>query len=95
MSNGYPPIFVEQVECWLTLRTEASAITVAALDGAGNALGTLPPSEIQTINGGYRIHLQGNGQPKSPWYTIAATVPIPADRNLWNRHGNNDVPRSR
>ncbi|HVN80884.1 MAG TPA: hypothetical protein VMW38_17960 [Terriglobia bacterium] len=77
MDSGYPPTYMERVECWVTLRTEATAITVTALDGAGSAMGTLPASEIQKADGGYRIHLQGNGQPLSPWYQLTASgVPL-------------------
>jgi hypothetical protein len=77
MDSGYPPTYMERVECWVTLRTEATAITVSALDGAGNTTGTLSTSEIQKVDGGYRMHLQGNGQPFSPWYMLTALgVPL-------------------
>ena len=39
---GYPPVFLERVECWLTLRTRATSVSVAVLDGAGNVAGKLP-----------------------------------------------------
>lgn len=75
MSNGYPPTFMTRVECKLTLRTQATALKVSALDGAGNAVATLPPSEIEAVTGGYRIHLNGAGQTLSPWFAISATPP--------------------
>jgi len=73
MDSGYPPTYVERVECWVTLRSEATAFIVTALDGAGSAMSTLSATEVQKTDGGYRIHLQGNGQPFSPWYQLTAT----------------------
>ncbi len=94
MSNGYPPIFMERIECWITLHTKATAVAVTALDGTGNALGTLPATEIQKTSDGYRIHLQGDGQPKSPWYTITASWPDNLRLN-WKRQGAADAIRRR
>jgi hypothetical protein len=63
------------VECWLTVRTLATAPTVSVLDGAGKVAATLPASEIQAVTGGYRIHLNGTGQTMSPWFVFSATPP--------------------
>jgi hypothetical protein len=61
---------MERIEAQLTLRTNASAITVTALDGAGNPLALLANSEVQALEGAFRIHLNGDGQPESPWFRI-------------------------
>jgi hypothetical protein len=94
MGSGYPPIFMERIECWITLRTKATAVTVTALDGSGNAVSTLPATEIQKTTEGYRIHLQGDGQQPSPWYTITASQPDNS-RLHWKRQGANDALRQR
>jgi hypothetical protein len=75
MNGGWRPTFMERVEAYLTLRTSATALTVSALDGAGNATGTLPASEVQAVAGGYRIHVNGDGQPQTPWFAITAALP--------------------
>ncbi len=75
MGSGYPPTYMTRVECWLTLRTAATAPVVSVLDGAGNVAATLPASEIQAVSGGYRIHLNDPGQTPSPWFVISATPP--------------------
>ncbi|MGA2183667.1 MAG: hypothetical protein ABSH47_11615 [Bryobacteraceae bacterium] len=80
MDGGYSPTFMQRVECWLTLRTKSTAISVAALDGAGNIAGTLPASEIQAVDGGFRIHLNGDEQAMSPWFAVTATQPSPPPR---------------
>jgi len=77
MSSGYPPTYMTQVECWLTLRTHATAPAVSALDGTGKVAAALPASEIQAVAGGYRIHLNGNGQTMSPWFVFSAMPPTP------------------
>ena len=77
--SGYAPTFMERIEGWLTLRTSALSIHVAVLDGAGNPVGSLPASEIQSVSGGYRVHINGDVQAASlrlsPWYAITATQP--------------------
>ena len=70
MNGGWQPTFMERVEVWLTLRTDASSLTVVALDGAGNEAMTLPASEIQAVDGGFRIHVNGDGQAQSPWFVV-------------------------
>jgi hypothetical protein len=73
MNGGWQPTFMERVEVYVTFRTRARTITVNPLDGAGNPLGALPAAEVQPVPGGFRIHLNGDGQPQSPWFAITAT----------------------
>lgn len=72
MYGGYRPTWMERVEAQLTLRTTnaASTLTVTPLDGAGNPLTPLAASEVQAVDGGHRIHLNGDGQPQSPWFRL-------------------------
>jgi hypothetical protein len=77
LNGGSRPTFMERIEAYVTLRTNATAVTVAALDGAGGIAGVLPDSEVQLVPGGFRIHLNGDGQAQSPWFTIAAAQPEP------------------
>jgi hypothetical protein len=37
----------------------------------------LPASEVQTVEGGFRIHVNGDGQPQSPWFAITAAYALP------------------
>jgi hypothetical protein len=81
MNAGWQPTYMERVEVWITLRTNAATLTVSALDGAGNVIGVLPASEVQPVAGGFRIHANGDGQPLSPWFAIAAQrAPRPVRR---------------
>ena len=77
MGAGYPPTFMRRVECWITLHTQATAVNVVALDGAGRVAAALPASEIQAVKGGFRIHLNGDGQTPSPWFVVTAVQPVP------------------
>jgi len=71
-SAGVEPIWMERVESYVTLRTGARRLQVYPLDGAGARLDVLPADAVQRVKGGYRIHLQAEGQPPAPWYEIVA-----------------------
>ncbi|MBM3812932.1 MAG: hypothetical protein FJW20_15010 [Acidimicrobiia bacterium] len=66
------PTWMERVELFLTLRTSASSLTVYTLDGAGNRTGVLTDPHLIRVEGGFRIHLQADGQQLTPWFEIAA-----------------------
>jgi|GEM_PF-475604 len=70
---GQGPMWVERVECYLTLRATATALTVYPLDGTGARLTPLAAKDIETVAGGFRLHLQADGQPFSPWYEMVAS----------------------
>ena len=70
MNGGWQPTYMQRVEAWVTLRTSARAIAVSILDGSGRPIRTLPVSEIQPVEGGFRVHLNGVGQSQSPWFLI-------------------------
>jgi hypothetical protein len=72
LNGGSTPIWMEQVESALTLRTTATKLTVYPLDGTGERLPELSAGDVQSIPGGFRIHLQGPGQNLSPWYELVA-----------------------
>jgi hypothetical protein len=69
-SGGTGPLWMERVESTLTLRIAAKAIKVYPLDGAGARLRALAAADVQKVAGGFRIHLQGDGQELSPWFEI-------------------------
>jgi hypothetical protein len=69
-SAGVEPIWMERVESYVTLRTAARALQVYPLDGSGARLNALTADAVQRVKGGYRIHLQADGQPPAPWYEI-------------------------
>ena len=77
MNGGWQPAFMQRVEAWITLRTRARNVTVSVLDGSGRPVAVLPGSEIQAVADGFRIHLNGAGQPQSPWFVIRG---LPAGR---------------
>jgi len=58
------------VESFLTLRTSGRRLLVYPLDGAGARLAPLPAEAVQRAAGGFRIHLQGQGQQPAPWYEL-------------------------
>jgi hypothetical protein len=70
--GGVRPVWMERVECVLTLRTAARAVAVYPLDSAGRRLPPLSGAAIQSDEGSFRIHLQADGQTFSPWYEIVA-----------------------
>lgn len=67
---GVQPVWMERVESFVTIRTSASALTVYPLDGAGNRLDPLTASDLERADGGFRLHLQADGQAFAPWYEI-------------------------
>ncbi len=70
---GQAPLWVERVEGFVTLRTTARQVTVYPLDGKGTRLDRLPVSDVESVAGGFRLHLQADGQSFGPWYEIAAS----------------------
>ncbi len=71
LNGGSSPVYMERVELYLTLRTSLAGITVYPLDGAGQRLQPLKDEDIEKLpGGGFRIHLQAQGQAMSPWYEI-------------------------
>lgn len=77
LSGGNIPNWMERVETYVTLRTNARQITVYPLDGAGGRLAALPGGEIERVTGGFRIHLQGDNPQAalSFWYEIVTDSP--------------------
>jgi hypothetical protein len=71
-SGGGGSVWMERVESRLTLRTAARRLAVYPLDGAGARLGPLEARFVTPVPGGFRLHLQADGQPPAPWYVIAA-----------------------
>jgi len=69
-SGGVPPLWMERVESFLTLRSAARSLTVYPLDGAGKRLVALPEAAVTRSSGGFRIHLQAEGQDLAPWYEV-------------------------
>jgi uncharacterized protein (TIGR03437 family) len=72
VSIGQKPMWMERVESTVTLQTNATSIDVFPLDGAGRRLSPLPPQDVLSVAGGFRIHIQAAGQTYSLWYEIAA-----------------------
>jgi hypothetical protein len=65
-----PPILMERVESYVTLRTRAKRLTVYPLDGAGQRLAALGAKDVVRGRGAFRIHLQADGQALAPWYEM-------------------------
>jgi hypothetical protein len=68
--TGAPPAWMERVESFVTLATKAARIEVYPLDGAGARMKAL--TAVRKSPGGFRIHLQADGQDFAPWYELAA-----------------------
>ncbi len=63
-------VWMERVECLVTLRTAAKGLIVYPLDGAGVRKRALGDGDIKKTNGAFVIHLQADGQELAPWYEI-------------------------
>ena len=70
LNGGIRPVWMERVEAFVTIRTSSTSITVYPLDGAGQRLDALDENRVQKVEGGFRIHVQANGDNWSPWYEI-------------------------
>lgn len=72
LNAGAGPVWMERVEGILWLRSRAARIVVYPLDGAGRRLQPLSEEWVQAGEDGFRIHLQAEGQPLTPWWEIVA-----------------------
>ncbi len=70
LNGGIPPVWMERVESYVTLRSTKERLEVYPLDGAGGRMTALPPEAVQRMKGGFKLHLQGEGQPLAPWYEL-------------------------
>ncbi|MBI4878028.1 MAG: hypothetical protein HY822_25650 [Acidobacteria bacterium] len=70
LNSGSRPIWMERVEAYVTVRTPAARIAVYPLDGAGQRLAQLEARDIERVESGFRLHLQADGAPMSPWFEI-------------------------
>jgi len=68
-NGGAPPVWMERLECVLTLRSALNRLAVYPLDGAGQRLKPLGAA-VQRAGGAFRIHLQAEGQDLAPWYEL-------------------------
>ncbi len=68
--TGRPPVWMERVECYVSVRTRARQLTVYPLDGAGQRQAALSGDHVRRFPGGFLIHLQAEGQTWSPWYEL-------------------------
>ena len=66
------PVWMERVECRVTLKASARGLRVFPLGPAGERLAPLPDSHVRAVPGGFEIHLQADGQQFSPWYELTA-----------------------
>jgi hypothetical protein len=65
------PVWMERVDLTLTLWHQAAKLTVYPLGAKGERLAPLAASAIQKLNGGWRLRLNGENQPPSPWFEFA------------------------
>jgi len=68
-NGGSPPVWMERVECYVTLRSGLNRLAVYPLDGAGARLKPLTGA-VTRSRGSFRIHLQADGQEPAPWYEL-------------------------
>jgi hypothetical protein len=74
VTSGIPPVWMERVESFVTLRTAAHRLQVYPLDGTGERQAALPAQSTERVPGGFRIHLQALGQQCSAWYELDADL---------------------
>jgi hypothetical protein len=70
LNRGTGPVWMERVESLITLKTQAKGLRVYPLSGSGARLTALGEKDVQAVAGGFRIHLQGDGQAMAPWFEI-------------------------
>ena len=70
LNRGANPVWMERVESLVTLMTKAKDLRVYPLSGTGARLALLAREDVKRVNGGFCIHLQGDGQTLSPWFEI-------------------------
>jgi len=64
------PVWMERVECTVTLPHALTAVKVYPLDGRGRRMSPLPARDAYLRDGVLSVHLQGDGQVLSPWYEL-------------------------
>lgn len=70
LNGGIPPVWMERIESYLIFHTTVPGLTVYPLDGTGARLTALSANDVQVVEDGFQIHLQGDGQNFSPWYEL-------------------------
>ena len=70
INRGPAPIWMERVESTIRFSTEAKNLRIYPLNGSGARLAPLTDKDVQPVKGGFRIHLQAEGQSLSPWFEI-------------------------
>jgi hypothetical protein len=70
LNRGSGPVWMERVESTVKLMTTAKSLRVYPLSGNGSRLAPLSAADVQAVKGGFRIHLQAEGQALSPWFEI-------------------------
>ena len=71
LNAGSRPTYMQRIEARMTLRTDAADIEVFPLDERGMRKSALDIRFIERVDGGFRIHLQADGQEFAPWYEIS------------------------
>ena len=72
LNGGIPPVWMERVQSYVTIRTSMTQLTVFPLDGDGTRLTPLADSDVEPLADGFRIHLQADGRNFAPWYELVA-----------------------
>lgn len=66
------PVWMERVECFVTLPTGTPGLAVYPLGAMGERLTALPSPDVRRTQDGFELHLQADGQEFSPWYELVA-----------------------
>lgn len=72
LNRGASPVWMERVESSVQFATRAKSLRVYPLSGTGARLAPLSGDDVKPIKGGFRLHLQADGQTLSPWFEIEA-----------------------
>jgi hypothetical protein len=71
LTGGTAPVWMERVESTVHLTTHAKNLRVYPLSETGSRLAALTDSDVRQEKDGFRIHLQADGQPLSPWFELS------------------------
>jgi len=69
--GGAAPLWMERVESTVRLTTHAKNLRVYPLSETGSRLAALTDRDVQPVKDGFRIHLQADGQPLTPWFELS------------------------
>jgi uncharacterized protein (TIGR03437 family) len=77
--NATGPAWMEQVPANITVKTEATQLTVFPLDGNGQRRAALPSADVQAVEGGFLLRLNRDDVHRAPWFEVVTAKAVDSD----------------